>query len=123
MKSEHAEQVDFFFKARKHFRETDQHYLRKLLFAIPNGGKRDQRTAAALKMEGVLKGVPDIFFAKPNPSACGLFIEMKKIKGGSVSPDQKIQILALQEEGFVVEVARGADEAFKILLDYLGDRI
>lgn len=123
IKSEHAEQTDFFFKARRHFRDTGNHYLRNLLFAIPNGGKRDARTAASLKMEGVLKGVPDIFFAHPSPSAYGLFIEMKREKGGSTSPEQKKIIAAIQEEGYVVEVAKGSKEAFKILLDYLGDKI
>ena len=49
------------------------------IFAIPNGGKRDKRTAANLKREGVLSGVWDIFVPIPNPrsGACGLWIEMK----------------------------------------------
>ncbi len=47
------------------------------IFAIPNGGKRDARTAANLKREGVLSGVWDIFVPIPNGEHCGLWIEMK----------------------------------------------
>lgn len=124
MNSEHAEQVDFFFKARKHFRETGRHYLRNLLFAVPNGGNRDARTAGSLKMEGVLAGVPDIFFAYPivtDHTIPGLFLEMKKVKGGRVSLEQRKIMLALVAEGYVCEVVNGCDEAFQILLDYLGE--
>lgn len=46
-----------------------------LLFAIPNGGKRNAREAARLKAEGVTPGVPDLFLQLPfiriHP-ACGL---------------------------------------------------
>ena len=47
------------------------------IFAIPNGGKRDMRTAANLKREGVLSGVWDIFIPIPSDKLCGLWIEMK----------------------------------------------
>jgi len=47
------------------------------IFAIPNGGKRDKKTAANLKREGVLSGVWDIFIPIPNYGLCGLWIEMK----------------------------------------------
>lgn len=33
---------------------------RALAFAVPNGGKRDEREAARLKWQGVLPGVPDL---------------------------------------------------------------
>ena len=49
----------------------------KKIFAIPNGGKRDSRTAANLKREGVLSGVWDIFVPIPANDMCGLWIEMK----------------------------------------------
>ena len=123
MKSEHQEQVDFIHKAKKYFRANDKAYLIPLLFAVPNGGKRDIRTAQSMKMEGVRAGVPDLFFAHPTKSAYGLFIEMKVVKGGRVSPDQKKMILALEEEGYVVKVAKGCAEAIKILMDYVENKI
>lgn len=121
--SEHQEQVNFIHKAKKMLRARGQDYAIPLLFAIPNGGRRDARTAASLKMEGVRAGVPDLFFAKPSPTSYGLFIEMKKQKGGSVSPDQKAQMASLSDEGYVCKVCKGCDEAIKVFEDYLEDRI
>ena len=122
-KSEHAEQVNFIHKAKKYLRGNGNDYMVPLLFAIPNGGKRDTQTAASLKMEGVRAGVPDLFFAKPNKTACGLFIEMKKVSGGTVSKDQKKMLEALSDEAYVCRVARGADQAIQILKDYVEDKI
>jgi hypothetical protein len=34
--------------------------LRKLLFAVPNGGKRNKREAMNLKASGVVPGIPDM---------------------------------------------------------------
>src|SRR5882757_9184256 len=58
------------------------------MFAIPNGGLRDVRTATNLKAEGVKAGVLDIFLPrsiKTSPynistSYHGCFIEMKREK-------------------------------------------
>jgi hypothetical protein len=33
---------------------------RAIVFAVPNGGRRDKREAARLKWQGVLPGVPDL---------------------------------------------------------------
>lgn len=35
---------------------------RRLLFHVPNGGKRDIREAGQLKASGVIAGIPDILF-------------------------------------------------------------
>lgn len=123
-KSEHQEQVAFFHAAKKLFRSNgNDDYLVPLLFAIPNGGRRDARTAASLKMEGVRAGVPDIFFALPNQCNHGLFLEMKKTSGGRVSPEQKEQLMALEDAGYCCKVVKGCDEAMKILKDYLENLI
>ena len=54
MSSEHAEQAGFVTWFRTKYPGT-------LIFAIPNGGKRDIVTAKKLQMEGVTPGVPDLF--------------------------------------------------------------
>jgi hypothetical protein len=120
VRSEHAEQVEFIHKAKKMLRARGDDYMIPLLFAIPNGGKRDYRTAASLKMEGVRAGVPDLFFAHPTKTAYGLFVEMKKVKGGRVSKEQQEQLEALADEGYICKVCHGCKEAVKALEEYLG---
>ena len=53
-----------------------------LLFAIPNGGRRDAVTGARLKAEGVRAGAPDMFLAVPRKNAPGLFWSSKNKKAG-----------------------------------------
>jgi len=55
-------------------------YPREILFAIPNGGKRNAITGAIMKREGVLAGVADLFLMKGscgNEASHGLFLETK----------------------------------------------
>lgn len=85
---------------------------KELLFAIPNGGKRDVITANILKSEGVRPGVPDLFLAKESYCHAGLFIEMKKAKGGVVSDKQRAFAEILENNtSYQHKVCRGFDEA------------
>jgi hypothetical protein len=77
-----------------------------IIFAIPNGGARDISTATKLKIEGVVRGVPDLFIP-----AWRLWVEMKRTKGGSVSPEQKSFIKYLESVNYAVIVATGAENA------------
>lgn len=86
--------------------------------AVPNGGRRSPREAAALARQGVRKGVPDLLvFDATRAGEVGLAIEMKRRSGGTVSPHQKDWHKALRERGWRVEVCRGADEAIAVLRD------
>ena len=76
------------------------------IFAIPNGGHRSPATAGRLKAEGVSSGVPDLCIP-----AWKLWIEMKRIKGGVVSADQKDWIKYLEDVGYCAKVCKGADDA------------
>jgi hypothetical protein len=76
------------------------------IFAIPNGGYRARSTAAKLKAEGVSRGVPDLFVP-----AHSLWIEMKRVKGGKLSPEQRDWINYLEMLGNTVFVCHGADHA------------
>jgi hypothetical protein len=113
---EHFEQTTFFNWAR--INSETIHEL-DLLFSIPNGGKRNIRTAINLKMEGVKAGVPDIFFPVARKGFHGLFLEMK-IKGGKVSDNQKIWHEKLENQFYLVKVVFGFEEAKNTILDYLG---
>jgi VRR-NUC domain len=90
-----------------------------LLFAIPNGGNRNIVTAVKLKKEGVRPGVPDLNLPVPRGLFHGLFIEMKKPKGGAVSADQRAWLFSLRANGYRAEVCNGWIEAKDLILDYL----
>jgi hypothetical protein len=76
------------------------------IFAIPNGGHRSMATAGRLKAEGVASGVPDLFVP-----AWRLWVEMKRSKGGSLSPEQKDWIAYLENVKYWCIVGKGADDA------------
>jgi len=100
--------VDMFFNGNEEF-----------VFAIPNGGLRNVVVAKKMKAEGVKPGVPDLFFTLARGGYHGLFIEMKRIKGGSTSKDQKDKIERLRNCGYKVDVCKGFDEAKKSILEYV----
>lgn len=91
----------------------------RLMYAIPNGGKRDIRTAAMLKAEGVKPGVPDIFLPVPRGGKHGLYIELKRRKGGTVSKAQESWIRALTEQGYWCTVCHGWEAARDEILRYM----
>lgn len=90
----------------------------RLLFAIPNGGRRDPVTGARLKAEGVRAGIPDLFLPWPAGGMHGLFIELKA-SGGSPSPEQRRWIERLRAAGYRAEVCVGWEAAAEVLLGYL----
>lgn len=91
----------------------------KWLFHIPNGGSRDKREAAKLKGMGVKPGVLDLCLPVKRGGYSGLYIELKKLKGGKVSQEQREWIDHLRSQGFGAIVCHGWIEARKVLIDYL----
>ena len=85
-----------------------------LIFAIPNGEKRAITVAKRLKAEGVVRGIPDLFIPQWN-----LWVEMKRISGGRLSPEQKGMIQYLEGVGHKVIVAKGAADASKQILEQM----
>lgn len=92
--------------------------LADVFFAIPSGGKRDKVTAARLKSEGALPGVPDLMLATPRGGKAGLFLELKTARGG-VSQAQRERQAALAKQGYAVEVAKGYEAAKTAITSYL----
>lgn len=92
------------------------------LYHCPNGGSRNPVEAARLKAQGVKAGVPDLFLPVPRGGYHGLYIEMKRQKGGRVSDDQKDWIAFLTAQGYRTAVCKGAEEAIDELKSYLGDQ-
>ena len=92
--------------------------LSKCLFAIPNGGHRSITTAMALKSEGVVSGVSDLFLMLPKGLKSGLFIEMKA-KSGRLSAEQKEFMEIATSNGYQCAVCFGFDEARQAIESYL----
>ena len=99
--------------------ETAAHPELGLLYAIPNGGKRAIKTAIALKAQGVKSGVPDMCLLVARGGYHGLYIELKRQKGSTVSETQKSWLTALAEQGYKAVVCKGAEEAIGTIKEYL----
>lgn len=81
-------------------------------FHVPNGEMRDPVTAAKLKRMGVRPGVPDLLLLIGG-RLHGL--ELKRERGGAVSPEQVAMHDELTAAGAIVATARGIDEALGLL--------
>jgi hypothetical protein len=94
----------------------------KLIYHIPNGGRRDAREAARFKAEGVKAGVPDLCFPVSRGKYNGLYIEMKS-KDGKLSDNQKWWIVRLEEQGHKVAVCYSWVEAKEEIERYLSREV
>ena len=90
-----------------------------MLYAIPNGGKRAIKTAVALKKQGVKRGVPDMCLPVARGGYHGLYVELKRQKGGTVSDEQREWIAALNTQGYKAIICHGAEEAIEQIRGYL----
>jgi len=121
--TEHQEQVRLFSTIDRHIKQYPD---LACIAAVPNGLRTGIRTAVKAKAEGLRKGYPDIvvdvamYCPKAKEMFHGLRIEMKRVKGGRVDPDQKVWHERLRARGYCVEVCRGCDEAWKVICEYLG---
>lgn len=93
------------------------------LFHIPNGGKRGKIEAARFKAMGVKAGVPDLCLPVPKGGYHGLYIEMKRRKGGRVSRDQREWIDGLRKNGYCVYRCDGCHQAQYVLEAYVRGRL
>lgn len=90
--------------------------------SVPNGGKRSAREAALLKAEGVQAGVPDWLCFVATQDSHGLAIEFKSPSGkGRVSESQEWWHDALSCNGWQVYICTTAEEAWGIVMEYLGE--
>jgi len=99
-------QGDFVKKCHNELPQT-----RKLIFSVPNGGKRDQITASILNSTGLVKGIPDICFLWAGKV---YWIEFKTPEG-VLSKEQKEVHSKVNEAGFKVWVFRSSEEAFSFV--------
>lgn len=91
----------------------------KWIYHIPNGGSRNQIEAAHLKAQGVKAGVPDLCLPVPRNGFHGLYIEMKYGRNKTTG-NQEEWLEALAKLGYKTAVCYGAEEARRVIKDYLG---
>lgn len=94
----------------------------RLLFHIPNGGKRNAAEAAHLKRQGVKAGVPDVFLPCAKHGYNGVFIELKAGKN-KPTPLQNEWLQELTAQGYKTAVCYGWQQAAELLQDYLTDEV
>jgi hypothetical protein len=98
------------------------------IFAVPNfaghHGSAVSRIVSGKRAnaEGRRKGVPDIVVAVVCHGYPGLYIEMKRLRGGSVDPEQKGWHRKLAAQGYAVAVCKGHEAAWTALTQYLEGR-
>lgn len=108
--SEDHEQMHFV----QWFRRT---YPGVLIYAIPNGGARPPAVAAKMKATGTVKGILDL-----HVPAWGLWIEMKRQKGGRVSPEQREVMEHLESIGHTCMVCEGNEKAQQMTQAFVAER-
>ena len=91
-----------------------------LLHSSGNGLRLTPGQATKAKKQGLTKGIPDIMLPVPKNNYHGLFIELKRIKGGKVSPEQELFLKALEKQGYKAVVCHGHKEAIETIKQYLG---
>jgi hypothetical protein len=76
------------------------------------GMKLTKQQGAKVRRLGYQAGALDVFMPEYH-----CYVEMKRVKGGSLTPEQRKRIPRLQEAGYTVIVARGAVDAVNQLKD------
>ncbi len=91
----------------------------ELLYHIPNEGKRSKSNGAALRRQGLKKGVPDLCLPVARGGFHGLYIEMKRV-GEKPTDNQKRWLQLLKQQGYCTTVCdEGWEQAVKVIEDYM----
>lgn len=91
-------------------------------YHIPNGGYRNALEGAKFKRMGVKAGVPDLCIVVSRKGYHGLYIELKRVSGGTLSDSQKFWGELLTKQGYLWKEAKGAKEVIEIVEDYFDDK-
>lgn len=92
--------------------------LEKMIFAVPNGGRRNATEAAIMKAEGVTAGVADVILLVGRQGYNSLCIEFKTEKGKQTELQKQWQIEA-EKNGNMYAICRSFDEFRSLILQYL----
>lgn len=112
---EEIEQITLFRWAE--FAESTYPELR-LMYHVPNEGKRSRATGARMKQAGLRSGVPDVCLPTAHGGYIGLYIEMK-VKPNKPTENQKAWLRALREAGHCVAVCYDWEAAKNLIEEYI----
>nr|DAW35855.1 MAG TPA: Nuclease [Caudoviricetes sp.] len=92
-----------------------------LWYHTPNERRASVTELVNLTAQGMKKGVPDNFIAEPRGKYHGLYIELKRSKKSlsRKSPEQRVWIESLNEKGYKAVFCYGAEEAKRVVLEYI----
>ena len=116
--SESVEQQTFFQWAEV---AAGKHPELRLLYHIPNEGKRSASQGARMRAEGLRAGVPDICLPVPRGGYSALYIELKAGRN-KPTDDQLAWLAALADAGNKTAVCWGWQAASKAVKAYLEKR-
>ena len=94
----------------------------RLLYHIPNGGSRNKAEAGRLQAEGVKAGVPDLCLPVARGGYHGLYIELKRKRGGVASDLQLAWMENLMKQGYCVALCKGWEAAAEMIMNYLQEK-
>jgi len=114
---EYSEQKKIIKWARE---AIDLHPELAFLSCSLNGMNRSDGASAMAIASGMVAGEPDLFLPCARHKYHGLFIELKRVKGGKVSADQRRWLTFLNSEGYFAQVAKGHKEAIAMIKFYIG---
>lgn len=116
MTTETQEQIrlfDWSIAERERFPEL------KLMYHIPNEGKRNAKNAAILKKMGLKRGVPDVHLPVARGPYHSLYIEMKRVSDADLTEAQGWWMTQLRKEKNCAVVCYGWKSAAATIEWYL----
>ncbi len=107
------------YESQEHLKlSTWMDYQRIFYVHIPNELIRGEKQAKKYTQLGVKAGAPDFLIFDTMEQDCnGIALELKRIKGGRVSPKQKEFLQKLEQNNWLTLICKGADEAIQKLKD------
>lgn len=94
-----------------------------LMYHVPNEGKRTRATGGRMRAEGLKRGIPDVCLPVPRCGYHGLYIEMKRQRGGKVTEEQADKISKLRAQGYRVEICKGFHPAADLIEQYMTGKL
>lgn len=113
--SEEIEQINLFRWAE--FAENKYPEL-KLMYHVPNEGKRSALTGSRLKQAGLKPGVPDIVLPVARGGYIGLYIELKYGRN-KTTDNQKEWLRDLRNQYHLTAVCYGWEQAKDLIESYM----